>query len=149
MRARRDALTHSLDPLPGGQLPELLFCFVSGLTGGVLIAGGQKRDADSFRVRENCADDLQLQGGKVREAVEKDLAAVQKLRLIQKLAQAHLPRDGVAAARFADGQVAFIQQRQLCDLLRQPPFEPRGGCIQCVRRDAGGQKLLHERAELL
>ena len=102
-----------------------------------------------FRVREDRADELQLQGGKVGKAVEKDLPPIQKVRFIQQLTQAHLPRDRVAAPRLADRQIAFIQQRQLRDLLRQPPFEPRGGCLQCVRRDAGGQKLLHECAELL
>ena len=33
--------------------------------------------------------------------------------------------------------------------ISEPPFEPRGGCVQCIRRDAGSQKFLHKRAKLL
>ena len=60
MLARRDAPTDSLDTLPGRQLPELLFRFISGLTGGVLPAGGEECDAHIFRVRKNCTDNLHL-----------------------------------------------------------------------------------------
>lgn len=59
---------------------------------------------DGFRVGEDGGEDLLLQGGKVGEAVEENGAAVQKIRLVQQIAQAHLARDGVAAAGFADGQ---------------------------------------------
>ena len=103
---------------------------------------------DVFRVGEDGGEDLLLQGGKVGEAVEEDGAAVQKIRLVQQIAQAHLARDGVAAAGFADGKIALVQQGQLRHLLREPPFEPRSGGVQGVGRDAGGQQLLHERAEL-
>ena len=50
----------------------------------------------------------QYEGDALKEAIEENLPPVQKLRLVQQLAQAHLPRDRIAASCFADGQVAFI-----------------------------------------
>ena len=108
MRARRGAPADRFHALTGGQLPKLLFCFIPGLAGGLLASGGEQRDMHVFGVRKDCSDDLNLQGGKIGEAVEKDLASIQKLRLVQKFTQAHLPRDRIAASCLADGQVAFI-----------------------------------------
>ena len=142
------ATDSGFDALPGSQLLQALFRLVAGLAGSLFTAAGQDADVDGFRVGEDGGEDLLLQGGKVGEAVEEDGAAVQKIRLVQQIAQAHLARDGVAAAGFADGKIALVQQGQLRHLLREPPFKPRSGGVQGVGRDAGGQQLLHERAEL-
>ena len=93
--------------------------------------------------------DLTLHRRKIRKAVEIENMLRGEIRLLQERLRPLKPRDRILPSAFADRQIAFIQDRQLLQLLRELPAHTAGRLPQRLRRKAAAQKLLHRRAEAL
>ena len=93
--------------------------------------------------------DLPLHRREIREAVEIENVFRGKIRLLQERLRPLKPRDRILPSAFADGKIAFIQDRQLLQLLRELPAHAAGRLPQRLRRKAAAQEFLHRRAEAL
>ena len=107
----------------------------------------RERDRHLVRRGHKRGDDAQLRRREIAEAVEVEPLAPGVGLPLEKLPQPQQARDRIVAARFADGEIALIQQPQLGQLLRERAAHLSGRLQKRGRRQQAAQKLLHRGAE--